>query len=288
MSIIKYLASDNIFFLIFIGILSAEIGSFLNVIIYRLPIMMKQSFRQECNDFLNNDIPKKQEVFNLSFPRSQCPKCKTKIPFWYNLPVIGFIILRGKCHNCKSSISWGYPLVELLTIVASLFVVYKFGFTLQSVALLLLTWGLIPLIFIDFAEQFLPDSILLPLLWLGLLLSPLQLFTTPENAIFGAVFGYLSLWIVAKLFKLIRKIDGMGNGDFKLFALFGAWFGWQILPFIILLASLLGIAAGITLIMCKKLEFNKPMPFGPYIAFAGWFFIFYGEVAMRYFYRLFL
>jgi len=267
-------------------IFAAVIGSFLNVVIYRLPIMIYRTMQEECLDFLHQAPPPQKIVFNLLHPASHCPKCKAGIAWWQNIPIISFIFLCGRCHNCKAKISWRYPFIELLTVLSSLFVLCKLGMTAQAMAILCLTWGLIPLVFIDFNEQVLPDILLLPLLWVGLLLNTLHLFTTPENAILGAVSGYLSLWIISVLFKFIRKIDGMGNGDFKLFALFGAWFGWQILPFIILLASLVGAVIGVTLIICKKLEFGKPMPFGPYIIAAGWSCIFYGENITHWFFKL--
>ena len=278
MSIIKYLAENQNFFFFLTIVLGLIAGSFLNVVIYRLPKMMQQSYYEECCDFLGEDkaATKEKQIFSLSFPASHCYKCKNRLLWWHNIPLLSFILLRGKCFFCKNKISWQYPLVELLTGLTSFYVAYKFGFTAQTFALLFLTWGLVALTFIDFNTKLLPDGIVLFLLWLGLFLNLFNLFTGITSAVLGAILGYMSLWIIAQLFKLVRKIDGMGHGDFKLFAVFGAWFGWQMLPFIILLASLLALFVGMFLIFSKKLKFDKPISFGPYIALSGWFFIFYG------------
>jgi len=286
MNIINYLQNNLLFFAIFVGIFGLIIGSFLNVVIYRLPIMLKNTWQQECLEYLNlnqaTPIPRK--IFNLFIPRSHCPKCEKPIPFWANMPIVGFLILGGKCHACESIISWHYPVVELLSGLASFALAYHFGVTIQTIAVLILSWGLIALIFIDLDHMLLPDNLTFTLLWLGLLLNvTLNLFTTAENAILGAISGYISLWLVANIFKLIRKVEGMGHGDFKLFALFGAWFGWQVLPFIILGATLIGSIIGIIAILSKKHQFKKPLPFGPFLIVCGWLMIFYGETIITWY-----
>lgn len=243
-------------FLIEIGILGLIIGSFLNVVIYRLPIM------PQCT---------------LIAPRSHCPKCKALILWWQNIPVVSYILLRGKCGYCKTAIHWRYPAIELLSCIAALLVAMHFGISIKTFALLILTWALIAAVFIDFDYLILPDSITLPLIWTGLLLNTNYIFTTPENAIIGAASGYFSLWLIAFIFKLVRKIDGMGHGDFKLLAVFGAWLGWQILPLVLFLASLIGAIAGLISVLRKKNKFTNPMPFGPYLAITGWLAFFYGQ-----------
>ncbi len=257
---------------IIIGLL---VGSFLNVVIYRLPIILKEEFKRECEYFLghNQEIP--QPTFNLAIPKSQCTNCKKPITWWQNIPVISYLLIKGKCHNCSAKISWRYPIVEILTAVSALMIIIYFGSSFKSLALLILTWSIIPIIFIDLDHQLSPDQLTLPLIWLGLLINTHNLFVPTSSAIIGAISGYLSLFIIAKAFKIIRKADGMGNGDFKLLAVFGTWFGWQILPTLVLLASLTGAIIGIALVILKKTKFNQPLPFGPYLAVAGWLTIFY-------------
>lgn len=277
MNTINILHQNLTIFLTLTGILGLIVGSFLNVVIYRLPIMLKADWHQECIDYLKDVMPEKNRVINLLTPRSHCPKCKTDIPAWCNIPLISFLLLKRKCRHCGAKISWRYPLVELLSCISSIWVAHHFGVSWQTAAVLPLTWALIAAIFIDLDHQLLPDNITLPLLWIGLLLSLFKIFVTPENAIIGATAGYLSLWVIAYVFKLIRNVQGMGHGDFKLFALFGAWLGWEILPLIILAASLAGCIVGITLIICKKQRYQQPMPFGPFLAAAGWLAFFFGQ-----------
>jgi leader peptidase (prepilin peptidase) / N-methyltransferase len=263
--------------LIIIGIFGLVCGSFINVVIYRMPIMLRNSWEKECADFLNQTMPQPTTHFNLLVPRSQCPTCKTPIPFWHNIPLLSYSLLRGKCYKCKTKISWRYPLVEMLSCLAAIFIAYKFGITWQTAALLILTFALLSLIFIDLDWQLLPDEILLPLLWLGLLVNTKELFITPTDAIVGATVGYLSLWTIALLFKLVRKIDGMGHGDFKLLALFGAWFGWQSLPILLLIAAFFGSCIGLTIILRHHKSLQTKIPFGPFIAISGWLMIFWGQ-----------
>jgi len=274
---VTILQNNHLIFLIITGILGVMVGSFLNVVIYRLPIMLKREWEKDCHEYLKQTIPTKYAVFNLSIPSSHCPICAAPVLWWQNIPIISYILLRGKCANCKATIHWRYPAIELLSCLTSLLVASHFGISLQALAVLILTWMLIAATFIDLDHQLLPDNITLPLVWLGLLLNTNYLFTTPENAIIGAASGYLILWLIAYLFKLIRKIDGMGYGDFKLLAVFGAWLGWQILPLILFTASLIGSIIGISLMLNKNYRFTKPIAFGPYLAITGWLAFFWGQ-----------
>lgn len=273
----KLLIANHQIFYISMVILGLIVGSFCNVVIYRLPLMLIEEWREECANFLKQTYNKPALVINLLLPRSHCPACQKPVAWWQNIPLFSYIFLRGKCHHCNIDIALRYPIVELLSSLSCLAIAIHFGVTWQTAALLPLTWGLITLIFIDLDHQLLPDNIVYPLLWLGLICNIFHLFSTTEDAIWGAIFGYSSLWLVAFLFKVIRKQEGMGHGDFKLLALFGAWLGWQVLPIIILLSSLLGSIIGISLILCKKHDYAKPIPFGPYLAIAGWITFLYGR-----------
>lgn len=262
-------------------ILGLFVGSFLNVVVYRLPLMMEATWNRECREFLKLDQADQEattpQPFNLMVPRSACPSCKSLITAWQNIPVISWLLLRGKCGNCKHPISAEYPIVELLTAVLSLAVAMKFGASLQLIFALLFTWALISLALIDFHTTLLPDSITLPLLWLGLLISLVPVFVTAPDAIVGAAAGYMILWLVFQTFKLITGKEGMGFGDFKLLAALGAWLGWAKLPLIILLSSLTGAIIGIMMMGLFKHQRNKPIPFGPYLAIAGWVALMWGD-----------
>ena len=273
-------------------VFAAVIGSFLNVVVHRLPVMMKRDWQQECNHYLaeykktvfeqnekqlNAPIDEFPEKYNLVVPGSACPKCKTNIKPMHNLPIIGWLMLRGKCAACKNPISARYPIVELITGALVAFLAWHFGPTAEFVFSTILTFALVVLTGIDLDEMLLPDQITLPLLWLGLILNLSGTFVSMSDAIVGAAAGYLSLWSVFWAFKLLTGKEGMGYGDFKLLAVFGAWFGWQVLPLVILLSSLVGAIVGITLIAFKKLNQGNPIPFGPYIAAAGWIAMIWGE-----------
>lgn len=260
-----------------VGIIGLLVGSFLNVVIYRLPIMLQRSWRKECIEYLQMDDEPEAEPFNLSLPLSRCPNCQAPIKAYQNIPVISYIFLKGQCANCKNPISLRYPLIELFTAIASVTVAWHFGYTPQVGFALVLTWALIALSFIDLDHQLLPDNITLPMLWLGLVLSLFTVYTTAEASIIGAVVGYLVLWVVYQLFKLATGKEGMGYGDFKLLALFGAWLGWQTLPLIILLSSLVGAIIGISMIIFAKRDHSIPIPFGPYLAAAGWIALLWGN-----------
>ena len=266
----------------FIFVVGAVVGSFLNVVIYRLPVMLNREWKQECHAYLQEDyqlpeLEKPSQPFNLIVPVSTCPKCQSKIKPWHNLPIAGWLMLKGKCANCKSPISPRYPIIEAITAIMSLFVAARLGFGLELVVMLLLTWGLIALTWIDIDTMLLPDQLTLPLLWLGLLASTAGLTISPTEAIIGAAIGYLSLWSVYWLFKLLTGKEGMGYGDFKLLAVFGAFLGWKYILLIILLSSFVGAIIGSILIYAKHDGESKPFPFGPYIAIAGWIAIFWGE-----------
>jgi len=279
MDFIDYLQQNTLVFYIYIGLLGLVVGSFLNVVIHRLPIMMEQEWRIQCMEFLEQpkDTATEASPLTLSNPRSRCPHCGHQIKAIENIPVISYLFLKGRCSDCSTSISIRYPLIELTTCLLSLAVAWRFGISSQTVAALLLTWALISLSMIDFDHKLLPDSITLPLLWLGLLLSLWGIFASSKSAIIGAAAGYLSLWSVFQLFKLVTGKEGMGFGDFKLLALFGAWLGWQYLPQIIMLSSLVGAVIGIAMILLRGRDRNIPIPFGPYLAIAGWISLLWGD-----------
>lgn len=252
------------------------VGSFLNVVIHRLPRMMEMEWRAQCAE-LRNEEAAAEEPLTLSVPRSRCPGCGHLITALENIPIISYVVLRGRCSGCARAISWRYPLVEALTGLLSAFAIWHFGATLPGVAALVLLWSLVALTFIDFDTQLLPDSITLPLIWLGLLVNLNGGFVSLDAAVVGGVAGYLSLWSVYWLFKLATGKEGMGYGDFKLLAALGAWLGWQMLPTIILLSSALGATVGIGLIVFARHGRNVPIPFGPYLAAAGVIALFWGK-----------
>lgn len=279
MHLLNFLQTNTIAFYITISALGMVIGSFLNVVIYRLPKMMHKSWNEECCEFL--EIVNEQDIdkqnYNLVFPNSQCPGCEHKIRAWENIPLISYLFLRGKCSSCRSSISIRYPLIELFSGLLSLIVAWHFGLSLQLIPALLLTWALITLSFIDIDHQLLPDDITLPFLWLGLLCNIFGLFTNIYSSLIGAMAGYLSLWLVYISFKLVTGKEGMGHGDFKLLAMIGAWMGWEILPLTIVLSSLCGAVIGVSMIMFQNHDRKQPIPFGPYLAIAGWIALVWGQ-----------
>ncbi|MDQ1363609.1 MAG: Leader peptidase (Prepilin peptidase) / N-methyltransferase, partial [Pseudomonadota bacterium] len=264
MDFINLLQQNSAVFYSLIIFISLAFGSFLNVVIYRLPRMMEQEWHSQCRELL--ELPaNKPEKISLAFPASACPQCGHKIRFWENIPVFSYIFLKGQCSGCGNKISLQYPLIEAVTAILSVAVAWKFGVSWQTPLALLLTWSLIALTMIDFHKQLLPDSITLPLLWLGLLANIFEIFTTLESAVIGAMAGYLALWCVYHTFKLLTGKEGMGFGDFKLLGALGAWLGWKILPLIILLSSLVGAVIGIALIVLTRHDKNIPIPFGPYL-----------------------
>lgn len=289
-SLLYLLSASPTAWIVSMLVLGLLVGSFLNVVIHRLPIMKEREWKVAARDVLGPDIydPPRAETdepqpYNLLVPRSACPKCGAPITALQNIPVISYLFLRGACAKCKTKISIRYPLIELITGVLSAAVAWKFGFTWYCAAALALTWALVALTVIDLDRMLLLDDITLPLVWIGLLMSTLPTlpqFGLPVDAhssILGAAAGYLSLWIVANTYQLITKKEGMGQGDFKLFAAFGAWFGWQKLLLIILLSSFTGAVIGIALILFKGRDSRIPIPFGPFLAAAGWIALMWGN-----------
>jgi leader peptidase (prepilin peptidase)/N-methyltransferase len=258
-------------------LLGLIIGSFLNVLIHRLPIMLSRDWTTQSREMLGLPPEPKGATYNLLLPHSECPHCAHKIHAWENIPVVSYLMLGGKCANCRAKISLRYPLVELATGILSAFVVYHFGLGWQAGAFLVLTWGLLAMSLIDADHQLLPDVLVLPLLWLGLIVNGQGLFTNLYDALWGAVAGYLSLWLVYWVFKLITGKEGMGYGDFKLLAMLGAWGGWQILPLTILLSSLVGAVLGVLMLRMRNAQTSTPIPFGPYLAIAGWIALLWGD-----------
>ncbi|MBD3648051.1 MAG: prepilin peptidase [Pseudomonadales bacterium] len=252
------------------------IGSFLNVVIFRLPVIIENDWKSQANELLGLKTTPPSETFNLIFPGSRCPGCNHKIKPWENIPVLSYLYLRGKCAECGMSISARYPAIELLTGLLTCVVVYHFGLTWAAVAACVLTWSLIPLAMIDYDHQLLPDGITLPLMWVGLLVNYFDVIVNFRDAFLGAIAGYLVLWIVFHVFRLVTGKEGMGYGDFKLLAMLGAWMGWQALPVIIILSSFTGALLGGLLIALGRDRAN-PIPFGPFLAIAGWITLLWGN-----------
>ncbi|GHG72207.1 type 4 prepilin-like proteins leader peptide-processing enzyme [Alishewanella longhuensis] len=266
-------------FISIVALFSLVVGSFLNVLIYRLPIMMEREWQSEFKAYFQQAQEQGAvATFNLAVPRSACPSCNTPIAAYDNIPLLSWLVLKGRCRHCQAAISTRYPAVELLTAVLSATIAWQQGPTLTAALLIFLTWGLIALSFIDIDKMLLPDQLTLPLLWLVLLFSLSDAaLVTPAQAILGAAAGYLSLWLVYWAFKILTGKEGMGYGDFKLLAIFGALLGWQQLPLIILLSSLVGAIIGTSLLAIQGKDKATPIPFGPYIAAAGWIAMLWGE-----------
>lgn len=278
------------------GLLGLLIGSFLNVVIYRVPKMLEQEWRCGCYELLEQEPPnsgkegdeeKTEEKFNLVTPASCCPGCQRPIKPWENIPVVSYLLLKGRCAGCANPISKRYPSIELVTAIISAALAYYFGFGWQLAGVLVFSWALISLTMIDIDTQLLPDNITLPLLWLGLIVNSQSLYIPLSDAFWGAVFGYLSLWSVYQLFKQLTGKEGMGYGDFKLLAALGAWMGWQALPLIILLSSVVGAVLGIAGILIMGRDKNIPIPFGPYLAIAGFLNLLFGDAITSHYLSLF-
>ena len=289
MELINLLSTSQTWLLVMVGLFSLLIGSFLNVVIYRLPIMLERQWKQDCQEW-QNDAPAEVPTsdFNLVVPRSECPTCGHRISAWENIPVISYLFLRGKCAGCQTPISIQYPLIELATALLSVLVAWKTGYGAALPALLGFTWVLVALAMIDAKTMLHPDVLTYPLLWAGLLLNMDSLFTSLPNAVLGAVWGYLSLWLVFHLFRLLTGKEGMGYGDFKLLAALGAWGGWQILPFVIFAGSLLGAVFGIAWMIIKREKHSVPMPFGPWLAIAGFIALIWHAEILRYMAQMFM
>lgn len=280
LEIIDYFTQNIVTLYIAIGLISLCVGSFLNVVVFRTPKIMEQEWKQECQMLLHPEQPIiEHEKLTLSTPPSTCPNCHTAIHWYQNIPVISWLALRGRCGSCQHPISKRYPLIEILTCICSLVVVATFGATWQMLCGVILTWVLIALTFIDFDTQLLPDRFTLTLAGAGLAINSFSLYTTPTLSIWGAVIGFLCLWVVYIIFKLVTGKEGMGYGDFKLLAALGAWMGPMMLPLIILLSSVVGAVIGIILLKVRKE--NQPFAFGPYIAIAGWIAFLWGSQIMK-------
>ena len=287
----ELLSSSPVAFIVTCFVIALLVGSFLNVVIYRLPVMMQREWRNQAEEIVAEAAPNlPQGRFDLVAPRSRCPSCDHQISALQNIPVISWLALGGKCANCKTPIATRYPLVELVTAVLTAIVAERFGFGIEAAAAILMTWALIAISMIDIDHQIIPDSLSLPLMWIGLFLAlfhPVDggqiLFIAPKDAITGALGGYLSLWSIYHLFRLITGKEGMGYGDFKLLAALGAWLGYQMLPLIIMLSAVVGALVGISLMAFKRHDRSVPIPFGPFLAAAGWIAMMYGpEINNRY------
>lgn len=305
MTIIVAFQQEPALFYASVIIFSLLVGSFLNVVIHRVPVMMKREAKRDCSEFFAEHYPDSlsssghdfaktpsqshQSVvkYNLVVPRSACPHCGHLITAIENIPVFSYLFLRGKCRDCGSKISIRYPFVELLSAIFVIVVALKFGVSYQTLFAAFFTWALLALTFIDLDTQYLPDQITLPFLWLGLLINLDNTFTDVQSALIGAAAGYLTLWSVYKLFKLLTGKEGMGYGDFKLLAMIGAWCGWQVIPAVILISSVIGSIAGIIMIVTKYHEKGKPIPFGPYLAGAGWIVLLWGTEINNTYLKLF-
>lgn len=284
MDVLVFLQTNTPVFLVFALLIGLSVGSFLNVVIHRFPLMMKRRWRGDCLEFLREEggikeLPGDDDspALTLARPASRCPHCGHRISALENIPLLSYLVLRGKCRACGASISMRYPAVELLTGLLCLTVAWYFGVSWAALWGIVFTCTLIALSFIDYDTRFLPDEMTLPLLWLGLLINTQGVFTDLLSAVIGAAAGYLTLWTVYQVFKLVTGKEGMGFGDFKLLAALGAWMGWQALPAIILLSSLVGAVIGIGLIVLRGRDRSLPIPFGPYLAIAGWIFFMWGE-----------
>jgi len=274
--LLDLIAQNSTLFITLSVIFGLMVGSFLNVVIYRFPKMMERDWHNGCLELQGQEIPEATQ-FTLVTPRSACPKCGHKISALENIPVISYLVLKAKCHGCKTSISMRYPLIEALTGALIGLISWKFGYGSMAFFAWFFTFALIALTFIDFDTQLLPDDITFPLLWLGLLFNLNSGFAELKSAVIGAMAGYLILWSIYWLFKLVTGKEGMGYGDFKLLAAIGAWFGWQLLPAVILLSSVLGAVIGIGLIAFAKRGRETPMPFGPFLAIGGIAALFFGQ-----------
>lgn len=288
---LQMFAESTLLFVAVAFLLALLVGSFLNVVIHRLPIMMERDWRAQCAELPAapaTELPEGR--FDLVMPRSRCPGCGHQITALQNIPVVSYLVLGGKCAGCGQKIAWRYPVVELLTAILTGIVAWRFGFGWEALAAVGLTWALIAISVIDIDHQIIPDSISLPLVWVGLALSLFHpqsgsemLFIEPKLAIVGALAGYLSLWSIYHLFRLLTGKEGMGYGDFKLLAALGAWLGWKMLPLIILMSAVVGAVVGVALIVTRQHERSVPIPFGPYLAAAGWIALLWGPGIVRWY-----
>ena len=277
MLIIDFWQSHTLVFALTVAVLGLLVGSFLNVLVYRLPKMMMRDWRSQAREVLEMPAEEQGETFNLLLPNSSCPHCGHEIRPWENIPLLSWLFLRGRCSSCQGPISKRYPLVELAGGVLAGVIAWQYGVSWDTLAMLVLTWGLLAMSLIDADHQILPDVLVLPLLWLGLILNSFGMFVSLTDAFWGAVIGYMSLWSIFWLFKLVTGKEGMGYGDFKLLALLGAWGGWQVLPLTILLSSVVGAVLGVIILRLQRNSYSNPIPFGPYLAVAGWIALIWGD-----------
>jgi leader peptidase (prepilin peptidase) / N-methyltransferase len=282
MSLIEAFRAFPALFVTAVTVMSLAIGSFLNVVIHRLPKMLERQWRDELAE-LNGQEVATAPRYNLVVPRSACPACGHRIAALENIPLVSYLALRGKCASCKAGISPRYPVVEALTGALSGYIAWRYGFAWQTLAMLVFVWSMIALAFIDLDTFYLPDDITLPLVWAGLLANMGGLFVDLQSAVIGAVAGYLALWLVFWGYKIATGKDGMGYGDFKLLAAIGAWLGWKMLPVVILLSSLVGAMVGISLIVFARRGRNVPIPFGPYLVLGGLIALFWGDQLLQYY-----
>ena len=278
---IHLIAENQTLFLVLVAFFSLFVGSFLNVVIYRLPKMMAHEWGEECRLYLGLKPHEETETLNLCWPNSHCPNCKQAIKPWHNIPVISYFLLNGRCRACHSHISLRYPFIEIFTAALSVYIAYHFGFTLQTLGGLIFTWIGIALVFIDLDHHLLPDQLTLSLLWVGLLLSLYNVFCDPKTAILGAIAGYSIFALTQAVFGWMTGKTGMGQGDYKYLAAIGAYLGWPVLPFVIILASLSGILFAVIQMVIKQEFKSTPLPFGPYLALAGWITMVFGPEIMQ-------
>lgn len=264
-----FLQKNSTAFIIFASLIGLVVGSFINVVIHRLPIMMENNSREQYASYTKNKKKHDPIKYNLIMPRSACPHCQKTIAMRHNIPVISFLLLRGRCNKCKTLINWRYPAIEIISAVLVGLIANKFGYSLNTIAASIFSLSLLTLAFIDLDTQLLPDKITLPLMWVGLIFNLNEGFTDIQSAVIGAAAGYLFLWCIYWLFKFITDKEGMGYGDFKMLAAIGAWFGWSMLPIVILFSSLAGSIIGISLIIFTKKKRSASIPFGPYLALGG-------------------
>lgn len=277
-----------IYLLLAAGLSGLIVGSFLNVVVYRLPFIMQREWEAECRAYLK--LPAEQpkpKAFNLAVPASHCPHCEHKLRWYDNIPLVSYLLLGGKCAYCQRAIALRYPLLEFTSAVLAIIIANHFGYSWQTPVALIFTWSLLVLFCIDLEHQLLPDIVTLPLVWLGLIVNLFAVFVPIEKAVLGVVIGYSSLWLIAWIFQRITGKVGMGHGDFKLLALLGAWLGWQALPFVVLFASLLGSVVGLILLGLKRHSRDIPIPFGPYLALAGWSLLLWGGEWTQLYWQLF-
>ncbi len=286
LELIEYLSTSPVAFSISIGVFGLFIGSFLNVVIHRLPIMLDREWKSASREMLGlEESDEELPTYNLSVPRSACPKCGHQITWYENIPVLSYVFLGGKCSGCKTGISVRYPIIESVTGLLFFICASQFGFSIVTFWTCILASLLLVLSMIDYDTKLLPDQLVYPLLWLGLFVNMLGGFVSLESAVIGALAGYLSLWSFYWIFKLLTGKEGMGYGDFKLFAALGAWFGWQSLFLIIMLASVAGAVLGIAFLLLKSKDRDYAIPFGPYLAIAGFVYLFYGPLIIQYYLR---